>query len=517
MTQKGVSQRLTSLVSLHSSWMLQGENSKIGSGDTHAHAQPDADHLRSIEELSNGSRSVVGGASNPKKSWKLHQDQALWLQCKEQKLEMKRAELAMQKDTAMQNDCTFKPRLSKLPGNLYDGENSPTSGGLVEERTQTWADRRDEKLKKSRERLNEGRTSPCSFRPQLSKGSQKMAVKGRQSILERTDKYMEEKEKKMMQARVHREKLENLTHKTASAAAQSDPFLKQYRAHRLSPAEAAAKSAQQAAAEIAALPTRSNSPRAAYEPQSRPKAKRNNSQDSADDADDFEAPDAAPVDMFSMGAEAESAQAEAGVADAADAEVAVEVAARAAAAVEAAAEAAAEAEAAEVERRLAAAEAELEAVEAVEAVKAAAVAEAEHADEQLAMEVAAAAIVTQSQPERRGRASGLARLASSKLSKLEADLATMREQLDTAPAPAPGPSPAEAPAPPTDIMAALRAEFLLPSGVPATTPSADVAPQPVPGPLVAAQPAQAVAPSVVVVTKVSAAPDPFDELEAMFG
>jgi hypothetical protein len=99
-----------------------------------AHAQPDADTIRTLEEAHASKSSSGAGAgersgvpSHPQKSWRLHQEQALWLevktaapslhthtsnrapenptlmpsavvrQAKDMKLERKRAELAREK------------------------------------------------------------------------------------------------------------------------------------------------------------------------------------------------------------------------------------------------------------------------------------------------------------------------------------------------------------------------------------------------------------------------------------
>ena len=66
-------------------WMLQGEGT--GGGNLSAHAQPDADTIRTLEEAhasksSSGAGERSGAPSHPQKSWRLHQEQALWLEVK---------------------------------------------------------------------------------------------------------------------------------------------------------------------------------------------------------------------------------------------------------------------------------------------------------------------------------------------------------------------------------------------------------------------------------------------------
>lgn len=191
--QSQAREKVTSPTRSRCSWMFQSDRTRVGGGGaSQSHALPDRETLRSVEALHGAPHSQP--SNNLKKSWRLHQDQALWLHTKEMKLEEKRRQLAFEKNEEHEAICTFKPKTRKKPSKLYDsgGDKAEMMDESIEDRNAQWAEKRDLKIQASRDRQVAGQTDPCTFRPQLSTGS-KALLKGYQPLTERTDKFMEDR------------------------------------------------------------------------------------------------------------------------------------------------------------------------------------------------------------------------------------------------------------------------------------------------------------------------------------
>jgi hypothetical protein len=127
----------------------------------------------------------------------------------------------------LSQDLTFRPAIKTKKPRGVAARDSPREDEdfVVEDRTAIWKERRDEKLEQTRQQLNAGQAA-CTFQPTLDRTSQKLQ-KDRKPLLERVGAesgYTEERQKRVLGEHAKRAQLERQMHKTASEAAQRDPY-----------------------------------------------------------------------------------------------------------------------------------------------------------------------------------------------------------------------------------------------------------------------------------------------------